>query len=59
MFKPTGFFKSTRIREYDAYCQGVEDAMEVATEARELEKEELFRDKFLNLVVEAADDFTN
>jgi hypothetical protein len=60
MFKPTGFLKKTRELEYEAYCQGIEDAMDVILNERPdpiiLTPLDL-RNKLLNLVVEAADDF--
>jgi hypothetical protein len=56
MFEPQGFFKHTKTLEYDSYCQGVEDVMELICAQQDVDYQ--FRDKVLSLIVEAADDFT-
>lgn len=66
-FEPRGFFKSTRVKEYESYCRGVQDAMEAAMHPAAFNKGDThliwpvlpFRNEMLNLIVEAADDFTD
>lgn len=55
-FDPQGFFKHTRMLEYDSYCQGVEDVIELLSAQQEVDYH--LRDKVLSLIVEAADEFT-
>ena len=55
-FNPTGYFKATREAEYESYCQGIEDIMDLLQAEQDVKYE--FRDKVLSLVCEAADDFT-
>jgi hypothetical protein len=62
-FEPTGFLKRTRTKEYEAYCQGIEDVMEIVGQNAKFGNivwgSMELRELVLNLVVEAADDFTN
>ena len=55
-FSPTGYFQSTREAEYESYCQGIEDVMDLLQAEQDVKYE--LRDKVLSLVCEAADDFT-
>ncbi len=55
-FDPKGFFKSTRELEYESYCQGIEDVMDLLTAEQEISYG--LRDKVLSIVCEAADDFS-
>lgn len=55
-FNPQSFFKSSKICEYDSYCQGIEDVMELLAEEQEVSYK--LRNKVMSLVVEACDEFT-
>ena len=59
-FESKGFFKRTRIKQYECYMAGLSDMMDLIENSGlvVVEKPELLRDKVLNLVMEAADDFT-
>jgi hypothetical protein len=60
-FEPRGIFKSTKVKEYDSYCQGVQDIMDILEEEAIIGRHNSHevREKVLNLVVEAADGITN
>ena len=55
-FNPKGYFKATREKEYDSYCQGIEDVMDLLAEEHRVTYQ--LRGKVLSLVVVSADDFT-
>lgn len=56
-FKPQGYLNSTRQLEYESYCQGIEDVMDLLAEEQDVQYE--LRGKVLSLVVEAADEFSS